>query len=132
MRLRSALVRQQRCVLFAAMAMLATPAVTASDATAQSKGKNKRRINVSRCVKYTQARIKEGISVHLENRCGIELSCGVTWVVRCQSTPKLPHHAGDSFVLAKAASHLSEATSAACGDDGWEIDRIRWSCRAVD
>ncbi len=111
---------------------LVAPAGSGSGAEAQSRRRKKKRtISVSRCVKYTQAKTTDGISVQLDNRCGIELTCGVTWVLRCAANPKQPHHAGDSFPLAKSAAHLSEATSSVCGDDGWEIANIRWSCRAA-
>jgi hypothetical protein len=67
------------------------------------------------------------MNLRLSNRCGRDLQCSITWEVACQSEDE-PRKAGSVFDLPAASTDGAYATAASCGDDGWEIRKVRWSC----
>jgi hypothetical protein len=115
--------------------VLSLAAVGDDDAAAQSKSKKKkikkRTEDVSSCVTFGQSDAGDAVNFRFVSTCEAPLSCGVTWTLQCESwegkkTAKT--HDGVAFELESNASYLATASPATCGDDGWAIDDVSWSC----
>ena len=105
---------------------LAVPAAAAETKRAPRKPA-KKKAAIYRCVDYSQDEAEEGMDLHLRNRCGMDLQCSMSWEVACQSEDASTK-AGSVFDLEDATANGAFASAASCGDDGWEIRKIRWSC----
>jgi hypothetical protein len=91
----------------------------------------KRRVEVARCVSFSQSDGDRSAELSLSNGCDIAVSCGVSWSLRCESADgkRGPRNKGGAaFVLQPAESHGVSASADACGNDGWVIDDIAWHC----
>jgi hypothetical protein len=118
----SSLVAWSTCVLALQLAAVAG---------AQSRSPDKRKKpSPARCVSYSQDQRPQQIDIRLRNRCGVELSCNVSWSLRCDDdAADRKRHEAAVFDLAAGATYLVEASASACGDDGWRIGDVRWQCR---
>ena len=104
------------------------------DAAAQQKSKKKtnRSVDVASCVTCRQDDADDGVDFHLDSNCEVALDCSVTWTLRCQTREGKKGkkaHDGVAFALEPNASHLASASPQSCGEDGWIIDDVIWSCR---
>ncbi len=98
-------------------------------ANAQSKKKNPSTRQVSRCVHYSQKTTDTGLDVRLDSGCEMDLQCSVSWVLRCEGAAA-PKHQAQAFPLLAGSVGAVSASSADCGDAGWAIQNVRWSCKA--
>jgi hypothetical protein len=85
---------------------------------------------VSKCVKYQQTQKETAIEVRLTSSCSIDLACSVTWKLACEG--KEPTHEAKAFPLLAGDVGQVTASAARCGDAGWAIRGVRWSCKASD
>ena len=94
------------------------------------------RKGVTECTSYEQADSGEDkVELTLHNSCTVPLSCSLSWRVVCapNSAKRRSTHAGATklaLVEGQTASTLASASE--CGDDGWSIDNIQWSCKPDD
>lgn len=68
----------------------------------------------------------------INNTCSMPVDCSISWRVVCapDSKKRRASHAGAAKLsLANGASQTAAASAAVCGDDGWSIDSIAWSCQ---
>jgi len=69
----------------------------------------------------------------IRNACSIPIDCSVSWRLVCAPASKKrraehPDHA--RFSIVEGGSQSAEASPAACGDDAWTLDAVRWACQA--
>lgn len=96
-----------------------------------AQGEKPRHQRVSRCVKYSQTMggDKQSVDIGLANRCRFAVSCTVEWRVSCDSDGAgAAGEAAQSLELGKGDRQTINASAARCGDDGWEVQDIRWTC----
>lgn len=118
-----------RCALSAAAIALPLWVGAPRAAIAQSKQKNPSARQVSKCVKYSQKTTDDGVDIRLDSSCEMDLDCSVSWVLRCEGG-KAPKHQAEAFPLLAGTAGAVSASSADCGDAGWAIQKVRWSCKA--
>ncbi len=105
----------------------ATPAHAQKRADSDS-AKKKRAIR--RCVDYRQEQRDDGLRIRLRNDCGFELSCTVSWRVRCdEDEPETQRRKAETLLIDEGVTDGVYASAAACGDDGWRVSSVRWTCR---
>ena len=67
----------------------------------------------------------------IHNTCSIPIDCSVSWRVVCAPESKkrwAAHPETAKFAITDGGSESAEASAASCGDDGWTIDSVHWSC----
>ncbi len=83
------------------------------------------------CVSYSQKMKQRSIQISLRSRCKEEMSCTVSWRLKCDGEAKA--RPGSSiFTLMPKATEVITASAAACGEKGWEIRQVRWNCKSDD
>lgn len=73
---------------------------------------------------------KVEFSIH--NTCTIPVDCSISWRVVCAPESKkrrAVHPGAAKLLLADGSMQTAEASAAICGEDGWSIDNISWSCQ---
>ncbi len=112
-----------------ALAVLSTTAVAGP-----KKGRGKARTvkAIAACTSFDQIdREDDGVDLVVSNRCEIKLACSVSWSLTCRpavgKSTKSQH--GEAFALSTDAVETTSATPTACGNDGWVIDNVTWSCQ---
>lgn len=85
---------------------------------------------VSTCVTLSQTERDRAVDIELASRCEAALSCRVRWSLVCDGDAKRRAHAR-TFALAPSRAHAVTASAAACGDGGWSVRDVRWSCHSV-
>ncbi|HUH04130.1 MAG TPA: hypothetical protein VML75_19165 [Kofleriaceae bacterium] len=103
-------------------------AAPAGSADAQRKVEAKR--DVSRCVSYQQKQRDDGLDLNLDSSCEMDLRCSMSWVLSCQGKADL--NEASAFELMAGTAYGVTASAGACGERGWSIKRVRWSCKAPD
>lgn len=119
-----------RCAL-----ALAALAIAASPAMAETKKKPKKKAKktpVSVCASFDQRdREDEGVDLVVGNGCDVKLSCNVSWSLTC--TPRSGHASRTTdradFALDTGGTQSTLASPGRCGNDGWVIDDVSWSCQ---
>jgi len=101
--------------------------------TAQAEPKAKKSRSLSRCVKYGQhlGEDKQSVDISLRNRCRMPVSCSVEWKITCDGEDGAGHESADVLRLVKGARETLNASAAACGDEGWAVDDIKWECEPL-
>lgn len=117
----------RRALVCLALAMMISPAA------AQSKKKKvKKKTPVSVCAHFDQVdKEDDGVDLVVANRCDIKLACSVSWTLTCApETAKVSRsqHAA-AFELEVGSDQSTVASPAVCGNDGWVLDDVTWSCR---
>jgi len=111
-------------------------AVLCSTAVAdRKKGRGKAKTvkaSIAACTSFDQIdREDDGVDLVVANRCEIKLACSVSWSLTCRpavgKSRKSQH--GEAFALSTDAVETTSATPSACGNDGWVIDDVAWSCQ---
>jgi hypothetical protein len=67
----------------------------------------------------------------VKNSCTVPIDCSISWRVVCapESHKRRSVHASSTKLTLNTSQVLSaQASAAACGDDGWSIDDVHWSC----
>jgi len=92
------------------------------------------RRSVATCASFDQSDEHEArVAFTIHNTCSMPLECAVSWRVVCAPESKhrrSAHPAATSLAISNGTSERTEASAAVCGDDGWVIDSVRWSCQA--
>ncbi len=112
--------------LLAAGAYTYAPAV----ATAQDKSSPRRPIRVARCVKYDQGASDSYVTLELRNACSFAVTCSMSWEVRCDSDePGDMRTESSDISLDKGETRSVIADAQRCGDDGWSVEDVEWTCK---
>ncbi len=103
--------------------------------TAVADSGRKKDKSVDSCTSFDQRdrADEDGTDFVVTNSCDIKLACGVKWTLTCAPDTrkeKTTRH-GAAFELEDGQSEETEASTAACGNAGWEISKISWSCEPV-
>ena len=119
-------VRGALCAL--ALAMLCSPAAAGPKKPRPKKAK----VSIASCTTFDQRdRDDDGVDLVVANRCDVRLACSVSWSLTCRPATgrsrKSQH--GQAFSLVTDSTESTAATPEACGNDGWEIDDVAWSCQ---
>jgi len=106
--------------------MIAVPVATAD------RGSSKK--SLADCTSFDQSDKDETtVEFTVHNTCSIPVDCSVSWRVVCAPDSKKrrsAHPAATTVTISDGSSQSAEASAAVCGDDGWVIDSVRWSCEA--
>lgn len=85
------------------------------------------------CASFDQAEQGDArLAFTIRNTCAMPLDCSLSWRLVCAPDSKKrrsAHPEATSFAITEGGSQSTEASAAVCGDDGWVIDSIRWSCQ---
>jgi hypothetical protein len=91
------------------------------------------RKSVGDCTSFGQEdKGDDKVEFTIQNSCTVPVDCSITWRVICapESKKRRAAHAGAAkFALTNNAAQTAEASAAVCGQDGWSIDNISWSCQ---
>ena len=71
------------------------------------------------------------VAFTIRNACTVPVDCSLSWRLVCapDSRKRRAVHPGQvKLALPAGSSQGSEASAARCGDDGWLIDSVLWSC----
>ena len=89
--------------------------------------------SVSTCASFNQAdKGDDKVAFTLQSSCSIPLDCSISWRVVCapESKKRRAEHAGGAkLALISGSTQTAEASASVCGDAGWAIDSISWSCQ---
>ena len=75
------------------------------------------------------------VEMTVHNHCTVPLTCSISWRLVCapDSRKRRSVHSGASqLALVEGATKSTVASATTCGDDGWSIDNIEWSCKPDD
>ncbi len=85
------------------------------------------------CTAFAQNEKGEAaLELTIHNTCTVPVDCTISWRVVCapDSKKRRAVHPGSSKLsLTEGAASSAEASAAVCGDDGWSIEAIEWSCQ---
>ena len=121
--------------LFAALPMLVATVFASGHSaargsrSAQQPKKGPKIEAVNACMKYREQKLVEdgGLRMELRNCCHGPVKCSVSWQVRCgRRGPSDPRSADLQIAAGATASAYGYGTE--CGDEGWQIFGVRWSC----
>ena len=88
--------------------------------------------SLSTCTSFDQAEKGEDkVAFTIHNTCAIPIDCSVSWRVVCAPESKkrrAAHPETAKFAITDGGSESAEASAALCGNDGWTIDSVHWSC----
>ena len=109
--------------------VIALGATLASPHVAAQKKSTKRVRAISACVKYDRSQADDGLTLSLDNTCNLDVECSMKWTLRCDEGPR---HAGSTTLeIARGTESTAFASADQCGEDGWRITGIKWSCRGA-
>ncbi len=84
------------------------------------------------CTSFEQSEKGDAaLEMTLHNSCSVPVDCTISWRVVCAPESKkrrAVHPSTTKLTLASGATSSADATAGACGDDGWSIDSIEWTC----
>ncbi|MDB4958272.1 MAG: hypothetical protein JWO36_5841 [Myxococcales bacterium] len=88
--------------------------------------------SLAECTAFEQVD-KSDVTVELsiKNTCKMPVACAISWRVVCAPDAKKRrsvHPGATKLALNEGATQSTEASASVCGDDGWAIDSIQWSC----
>ncbi|MGE0870088.1 MAG: hypothetical protein AB7P03_16100 [Kofleriaceae bacterium] len=90
------------------------------------------RKSLAACTAFDQAdKGDDLVELTIHNTCSVPVDCSISWRLVCAPEAKkrrTSHRGSTNLALSPNTSHTAEASAAACGDDGWVIDSIQWSC----
>jgi len=100
--------------------------------SANAKGPVKKLESVMACMKYRQQKLVEdgGLRMELRNCCHGPVKCAVTWQVRCQHGGAADAKSAD-LEIAAGATESAFGYGTECGNDGWQITGVRWTCETA-
>jgi hypothetical protein len=108
------------------MSVVASAPASADKQVKRSKG------SVGDCASFDQKDSGDtSVDFTVTNSCTIAVECTVTWSLTC--APDSPKHRskkfeGASFTLGTTEAKTTTASADRCGDAGWAIDDVSWSC----
>jgi hypothetical protein len=88
---------------------------------------------VGDCTSFDQTdKTDDTVELTIKNTCSMPVDCSISWRVVCapDSKKRRAVHPGSSkLALTTGAASSASASAAVCGDDGWSIEAIEWSCQ---
>jgi hypothetical protein len=98
--------------------------------TSVAHAEARERADPTRCVRYEQHVVFDGLRMRFESRCRDAMSCTVRWTLRCEGeTRRQSERRTLSLPVGEHREITASATS--CGDDrGWEIREIVYRCHS--
>jgi hypothetical protein len=117
--------RRARWALFALALSLVIPTQLATA--------DKKKRSVDDCTSFDQKDRddEEGVDFSIQNSCSMPVACSLQWTVTCapeSKKRKSRKRDSHSFQLDASNGITLTASTARCGDDGWQVDDISWSC----
>jgi hypothetical protein len=113
-----------RRALYALAISICIPALALADHSPRS---------VAACTSFDQTEKDDAkVEFTIHNTCSIPLDCSVSWRVVCAPDSKkrrAAHPNAAKFALIQGAADSALASAVVCGDDGWTIDSVQWSCQ---
>jgi len=89
--------------------------------------------SISDCTSFGQQdKGDDKVEFTIHNTCTIPVDCSITWRLVCapESKKRRAQHAGGAkLALTTSSMQTAEASAAVCGDAGWSLDNIAWSCQ---
>jgi hypothetical protein len=126
--------------LFAALPVLVVAAIASGHSVAQgsrsAKGPAKPPVkkleSVMACMKFRQQRLVEdgGLRMELRNCCHGPVKCAISWEVRCGRGGKPAAQSAD-LEIAAGSTESAFGYGIECGNDGWQIAAVKWSCETA-
>ena len=123
--------RSRNGARWASCALALTSIVVAAPASADKQVK-KAKGSIAECASFDQKDSGDTtVDFTVTNSCTVTVECTVTWSLTC--APDSPKHRskkseGASFTLATSEVKTTTASADRCGDAGWAIDDVSWSC----
>ncbi len=94
---------------------------------------DKSKKSIADCTSFGQEdKGEDKVQFTIHNTCSIPVDCSISWRLVCapQSKKRRAAHAGGAkLALTNGSMQMAEASAAVCGDDGWSLDNIIWSCQ---
>ena len=88
---------------------------------------------IASCTAFDQVEKGEDrVEFTIHNTCTIPLDCAVSWRVVCapeSRSRRAVHPSSAKLSLSQGGASSAEASAAVCGDAGWTIDSVLWSCQ---
>jgi hypothetical protein len=88
--------------------------------------------SISSCTSFHQSDAGDAKVVFtIRNTCSIPVDCSLAWRVVCAPDSKkrrAVHPNQVKLALPTGSSQSAEASAVQCGDAGWMIDSVLWSC----
>jgi len=89
--------------------------------------------SLSDCTSFDQQdKGDDKVAFTIHNTCTIPVDCSISWRLVCAPESKKRralHVGGAKLALANSSMQTAEASAAICGDAGWSLDNIAWSCQ---
>lgn len=89
--------------------------------------------SISDCTYFDQKdKSDDVVELSVKNLCTVPVDCQMSWRVVCAPESKkrrAVHPSAAKFSLQSGDVTNKEASATLCGDDGWVIDSIKWSCQ---
>jgi hypothetical protein len=89
--------------------------------------------SLSSCTSFDQNdKGDSAVELTIHNKCTIPVDCTISWRVVCAPDSKKRraiHPSASKLSLVEGGASSAEASAAMCGDDGWAIEGIEWSCQ---
>jgi hypothetical protein len=82
------------------------------------------------CVHLLRSELSTGMSITLNNACGENLACSMSWTVQCENAAgkvSSRERGSKRFTVAAREGQDVLASAEKC-TSGWSIDDIAWSC----
>jgi hypothetical protein len=119
-----------------ARALLAVACLLAVSAAPTIASAERRKGSVAACTSFSQAdRDDDLVEFTIASTCTVPLACKLSWKLTCAPESRKRRRAlpaSASFRIEASSSEVRTASAAACGDDGWVIDHVQWSCAPSD
>lgn len=88
--------------------------------------------SIASCTAFDQQdKDDDKVQFTINNTCSVPVDCSISWRVVCapDSKKRRASHPGSAkLALGNGATLSAQASAAVCGDDGWSIDSINWTC----
>jgi hypothetical protein len=89
--------------------------------------------SLAECTTFDQAdKGEDAVSFTIKSTCTVPIDCSLSWRVVCAPDSKKRrsvHPTTTKLALAEGGSQSADASASVCGDDGWAIDSVAWSCQ---
>jgi hypothetical protein len=120
----------------AASVAVADSKTAKSEARPKTEGKTvtvKSKKSLAACTSFDQLdKDDDLVELTVHNACSVPIDCVISWRLVCapESKTRRTVHAGSAnLALVDATSQSAQASAAACKDDSWLLDQVRWSCQ---
>jgi len=100
-------------------------------AKAPARAPAKKLESVNACMKYRQQKLVEdgGLRMELRNCCHGPVKCAIAWQVRCAGGK--PDARSTDLEIAAGGTESAFGYGTECGNQGWQIMGVRWSCETA-